>query len=192
MRWPATDRYGMDSAPGGLAFVQDLLNTLSGGKPRRADLLDDLGAARNWLDTAATEWGRSTGRPTPSVELHERDLEELRAFRDELHRLIDRPADGAPALPVLVATVRLDEAGVVHAEPAGTRWRKVASLALIECFEAQQADVWRRLKVCRNQRCATAFFDRSRNNSGVWHDVRVCGNAANLRAHRARKRTQSD
>jgi len=33
-----------------------------------------------------------------------------------------------------------------------------------------------------------AFFDRSRNNSGVWHDVKFCGNAANLRAFRARQR----
>jgi predicted RNA-binding Zn ribbon-like protein len=44
------------------------------------------------------------------------------------------------------------------------------------------------LKVCRNPRCRVAFYDRSRNNSGVWHDVRTCGNAANLRAHRERQR----
>jgi predicted RNA-binding Zn ribbon-like protein len=46
----------------------------------------------------------------------------------------------------------------------------------------------RRLKICRNPRCRVAFFDRSRNNSGVWRDVRTCGNAANLRAYRARQR----
>jgi len=199
MTWPATDRYGMDSAPGGLAFVQDLLNTFSAGKPREVDLLHDLGAAQEWLDTALSEWSRATGRRAPSVELSERDREELHAFRRLLRRLIDRPTGGAPsetgrdvpALPVLAATVRLDEKGAIRTEPAGTGWRKVASLALIECFEAQQADVWRRLKICRNPQCETAFFDRSRNNSGVWHDVRVCGNAANLRAYRARKRTHS-
>ncbi|WIX82772.1 CGNR zinc finger domain-containing protein [Amycolatopsis carbonis] len=27
-----------------------------------------------------------------------------------------------------------------------------------------------------------------RNNSRVWHDVKVCGNIANLRASRARRR----
>jgi predicted RNA-binding Zn ribbon-like protein len=35
--------------------------------------------------------------------------------------------------------------------------------------------------------CSAAFFDRSRNNSRVWHDVNVCGNLANLHAHRARE-----
>jgi predicted RNA-binding Zn ribbon-like protein len=36
-----------------------------------------------------------------------------------------------------------------------------------------------------------AFFDRSRNNSGVWHDVAACGNAINLRASRARRRARA-
>ncbi|MGY4921931.1 CGNR zinc finger domain-containing protein [Streptomyces sp. 900105755] len=31
----------------------------------------------------------------------------------------------------------------------------------------------------------------SRNDSGVWHSVKVCGNAANLRAYRARQRVPS-
>ncbi|MGV9881539.1 CGNR zinc finger domain-containing protein [Streptomyces sp. NPDC003006] len=48
----------------------------------------------------------------------------------------------------------------------------------------------RRLKTCRNPLCRVAFYDRSRNNSGVWHDVKTCGNAANLRAYRARRRGQ--
>ncbi|MGY3230346.1 putative RNA-binding Zn ribbon-like protein [Luteibacter sp. HA06] len=33
-----------------------------------------------------------------------------------------------------------------------------------------------------------AFQNRSKNASAVWHDVRVCGNAINLRASRARHR----
>jgi hypothetical protein len=31
---------------------------------------------------------------------------------------------------------------------------------------------------------------RSRNASGVWHSVRIRGNAINLRAHRERRRSQ--
>jgi len=53
------------------------------------------------------------------------------------------------------------------------------------------ADTWRRLKVCRNPRCQVAFFDRSRNNSGVWHSTKVCGNVENLRAHRARAKSSA-
>jgi predicted RNA-binding Zn ribbon-like protein len=33
-----------------------------------------------------------------------------------------------------------------------------------------------------------SFYDRSRNNSAVYHDSRQCGNAIYLRASRARKR----
>ncbi|TFV34142.1 CGNR zinc finger domain-containing protein [Streptomyces sp. T1317-0309] len=36
------------------------------------------------------------------------------------------------------------------------------------------------------------FYDRTRNNIGVWHSVRSCGNPANLRASRARKRVSAE
>jgi predicted RNA-binding Zn ribbon-like protein len=57
-----------------------------------------------------------------------------------------------------------------------------------EIFRAQATGAWRRLKVCRNVACSGAFYDLSRNNSRVWHDVHRCGNIANLRASRARRR----
>lgn len=80
--------------------------------------------------------------------------------------------------------------GSFFATISSSGWRAVLSLILIEILHAQRADTWRRLKVCRSERCRVTFFDRSRNNSGVWHDVRRCGHPANLRAYRARQRTQ--
>jgi predicted RNA-binding Zn ribbon-like protein len=68
----------------------------------------------------------------------------------------------------------------------GTRW--LASALWAEALLAQQAGLWPRLKLCHNADCRAAFFDTSRNNSGVWHDVSTCGNTANLRAFRERKR----
>ena len=56
-----------------------------------------------------------------------------------------------------------------------------------QVFLAQMAGTWKRLKLCHNPPCASAFYDRSKNNSGVWHDVKMCGNAVNLRASRARR-----
>jgi len=53
---------------------------------------------------------------------------------------------------------------------------------------AQTLDTLPRLKLCRNAACGSAFYDRSKNNSGVWHDVHTCGNSANLRASRARRK----
>ncbi|TQC38259.1 hypothetical protein EEB14_60590, partial [Rhodococcus sp. WS4] len=56
MTWPATERYELMGAPGGLGFVQDLLNTRPVGRPRQADLLGDLDSAQRWLDAALESW----------------------------------------------------------------------------------------------------------------------------------------
>jgi predicted RNA-binding Zn ribbon-like protein len=200
MTWSATERYGLDIAPGTLGLVQDLLNTGAGGAPRGGDLLADLTAAQEWADGVAHQWSTLTGQPAPPIVLDADGLDELRAFRDDLHRLAahavspEGEAEAVKPVPVqhgAAAALQLGEDGTVRLEPRGTGWRRLASLLLAATFDAQLADTRRRLKICRNPRCRVAFYDRSRNNSGVWHDVKTCGNAANLRAYRARRRAQS-
>ncbi len=97
---------------------------------------------------------------------------------------------GSPAGdPALVrATIVVDPGGDLALHPAGRGPGWFVSAVWVQVYLAQQAGTWRRLKLCRNRPCGSAFYDRSKNNSGVWHDVRVCGNAANLRASRARRR----
>ncbi|MFD3586139.1 CGNR zinc finger domain-containing protein [Streptomyces sp. NPDC058683] len=191
MSWPATMRYDTGSAPEGLAFVQDLMNTISAGKPRTSDLLADPDDAQTWLDEALAQWNQATGGLAAGIELAPHDHEELRAFREDLRRAAAQgQGEALPPLHIAAVVMELGKDGQVRPVPRGTGWRRVAALALIEVFQAQQTGTWHRLKVCRNDRCGTTFFDRSRNNSGVWHDVKVCGNAANLRAYRARQRTQ--
>lgn len=195
--WNATQRYDMESAPGGLGFVHDLLNTKSAGKPRRSDLLLDLGLAQGWVDAGLKQWALATGRRYVEVKLTERDLEHLRYFRDELAGTLNAEGDPAAvassdvdALPTVWTTatsLKLKSNGMVQAEPQGAGAGHIESLAMTEIFQAQLAGTWHRIKLCRSEKCRVAFFDRSRNNSGVWHDVKICGNPANLRAHRARK-----
>src|SRR4051794_29264118 len=200
MAWSASTRYEVDPAPHGLALVHDLLNTIPAGRPRAADLLDDLGDAQTWVDQALGCWAEETAQVAAQVHLAESDLEELRGLRAELRRLVasrngDAPQgvelDVAPAVHVAAAALRMDREGRVVLEPRGQGWRYVAALVLLEVFQAQRADTWRRLKMCRNTRCTTAFYDRSRNNSGVWHPTKICGNLENLRAHRARQRVRT-
>jgi hypothetical protein len=207
MPWPATGRYDIDCAPGGLGLVQDLLNTIASGVPQQPDLLADLKSAQTWVNIATARLSAATGQPVPAVVLDDPGLQELRAFRDELHDevaarghavpepgdAVPRPTGTGPAVPrTASATLRLGEDGSVHVEPRGTGWQLLISLVLAALFEAQWADTRRRIKTCRNPRCRVAFYDRSRNNSGVWHSVRICGYPANLRAHRARQRGQRD
>ena len=193
MSWPATDRYGLSHAPGGLGFVQDVLNTHPTQRPAMADLLGDLDGAQTWLDGAVQNWSQETGVPQSGVLLREADLDKLRGLRADLTSLLrsaNQPRD-ATLLPSASVSARVGADGKALLEPRGDGHRRVSAIVLIETFTAQRLDTWRRLKICRNEVCSLSFYDRSRNNSAVYHDSRVCGNAAYLRASRARKRQRA-
>jgi predicted RNA-binding Zn ribbon-like protein len=188
MSWSTTTRYASTVADGGLALVQDLMNTIPAGRPRATDLLQDVETAQGWADTALADWAEATGRPAPTVVLDERGLGELQALRADLRGAVAGSGASGPELRNASVGLSLGADGHVDLHPRGQGWRVLVGQILIEVFEAQRADTWRRLKTCRNDRCAVAFYDRSRNNSGTWHNVRICGNAVNLRASRARRR----
>ena len=57
---------------------------------------------------------------------------------------------------------------------------------LVPVAEAARDGSWERVKACRADDCKWAFYDRSRNRSGVWCDMAVCGNRAKVRAYRSR------
>ncbi|MED7827140.1 ABATE domain-containing protein, partial [Streptomyces chiangmaiensis] len=139
MSGSGTVRYAIESAPGGLAFVQELMNTISAGKPRTRDLLTDLAEAQAWLDQALEQWSRTTGTSMARIELDHGDQEQLRAFRDDLRRAAGQGRDDTlPPLRTASIAMQLGGSGEVHPEPRGTGWRRVAALALIEIFQAQQ------------------------------------------------------
>lgn len=195
MPWSATSRYALAPAPGALGLAQDLLNTAPAG--HKPDLLADLASARTWVSEATAQWSAATGQPVPEVVLDAGDLQMLRAFRDDLRAVTAGEHDGAPdtgpEAPVLhtgAAALQLGADGSVRLHPQETGPQALVMLVLAALLEGQQAGTGRRLKTCRNPRCRVAFYDRSRNASGVWHSVRICGNAINLRAHRERRRSQ--
>ena len=186
--WTAGERYGIGPAPGGLALVQDLLNTVGAGRPRERDLLADLVLADEWATAAMDAWSAGSGITVEPRGLAEDDVARLRDLRADLRSCMGAStASSREVLRTLTASVALHRDGRVVLAPRGEGWRPLATAVLLEIAAAQQVDSWRRLKLCRNTRCAVAFFDRSKNCSGVWHDVRVCGNAVNLRASRARR-----
>ena len=45
---------------------------------------------------------------------------------------------------------------------------------------------WDRLRGCANPTCRSVFWDRSKNRSGRWCSLSVCGNQAKVRAYRER------
>ncbi|MFF1967510.1 CGNR zinc finger domain-containing protein [Streptomyces sp. NPDC058232] len=153
------------------------------------DLLADLEVAQRWLDVSLEQWSEEAGVRQERVILSEDGMGKLRDLRADLNTLVRHdPGQGGPLFPSASVAARVGADGEVILEPRGGGSRRVGSIVLIETFTAQRLDTWRRLKVCGNDRCGVSFYDRSRNNSGVWHDARVCGNAINLRASRARRR----
>jgi CGNR zinc finger len=59
---------------------------------------------------------------------------------------------------------------------------------LLIVHRSQQDGSWSRLKICANDECQWAFFDRSRNQQGNWCNMAVCGNRLKNRELRARRR----
>lgn len=196
MTWPATERCFPTAVPGGLGLVQDILNTVPSCRPEEADLLGDVTAAQAWVSVALPTWAERTGRTSVRLTLTEEDLPKLRQLREQMRRaLLSRcgTTSGETARFTSCALqVNLHGDAALTTEPEGEGWRWLTSAILCEALLAQTTGEWRRLKICRNEQCGRAFYDRSRNNSGVWHSTRGCGNAANLRASRQRRRAGAE
>jgi predicted RNA-binding Zn ribbon-like protein len=65
----------------------------------------------------------------------------------------------------------------------------VALGSLTSTIAAAQVDgTWSRLKACRGVHCGWAFYDHSRNQSGHWCSMSVCGSRSKAREYRRRQR----
>jgi predicted RNA-binding Zn ribbon-like protein len=72
-------------------------------------------------------------------------------------------------------------------EPAAGGTAAAALGELLATVHASMGDgTWARLKACRASDCQWAFYDHSRNRSGTWCSMEVCGNRAKARNFRAR------
>ncbi|WP_305783193.1 CGNR zinc finger domain-containing protein [Symbioplanes lichenis] len=167
-------RYRVAVAPGDLRLVQELLNTAAKDDGRDPDLLDAAALTAQWLRAYGIA-GDSPG------------VSDLRTLRDALREALLAGDDHA-GTPRVTASARLvlDAGGAVTTE-APDSLAALAGRVLLAVRDAQLAGTWSRMKLCRNPACRVAFWDSSRNTSGVWHDVRTCGNVANLRKSRARR-----
>ncbi|MDT9700253.1 CGNR zinc finger domain-containing protein [Streptomyces sp. P17] len=188
----ASERYSDRIATGPLILVQEVLNTRAAGKPALEDLLSMPETAASWLSIALGEWSRRSGSQAPAIEVDEPGLVRLQQLRASLQMAVagavrDAPVRPAPKGVSGALDVRIDADGAFSLAPRGKDTSWVVAAALNEIANAQLLGTWRRLKMCRNRNCSVAFYDGTNNNNGVWHDVRICGNAVNLRASRQRR-----
>jgi hypothetical protein len=187
----ASERYGVSVAPEGLRFVQELANSISHDRPPAAsDLLDEVFDCQTWLDEVVAEWIDIHGIPKPDISLDAKKVVQLRSLRTALRKLIQGNESGQRSAFSGLELKIGDDASSLIPSGSGVAWLKRA--LAIEWILAQQSGDVARLKLCRNTSCAVAFYDHSKNNSRVWHDVARCGNAANVRAYRARQQSDAD
>jgi predicted RNA-binding Zn ribbon-like protein len=185
--WSASHRYELASAPGGIGLVQDFLNTV-GIQEHGPDLLTDSALAQAWATDAVGTWSGLRGVDAEPPALNDADLPKLRALRDTVAQMLAGQQPDGRGVGGVSTSFAVSGAGEVQLVPAGSGWRWLASALWGEILLSQQAGTWRRLKQCHRHGCDSTFYDRSKNNSGVWHNVKTCGNAENLRASRARRR----
>jgi hypothetical protein len=181
-----SDRYLAPIAPPGLHLTQALANSPA-RTPDDYDPLADITTARAWIDTLAQEWVAVHGGPQPRIELTSADLDLVHRLRATVLALLlpgNKPDVASVSSPVDVVV----DGHRIELIPTGTGGQWLASAVSAELLLAQQDDVLRRLKLCREPGCRTAFYDRSNNNSKVWHNVDLCGAAQRMREYRQRRR----
>jgi predicted RNA-binding Zn ribbon-like protein len=174
-------------APGRLELVRGFVNSI--------DLeqgLDPLTAPDH-----LAEWCQGAGVCRDTREV---DLDELRRFREALRDVLETHAgngDEAAAWQALepfagAARYRLRITGERRPalQPEGSGAGAVIAELFAIVYDAIGAGTWRRLKACRKHSCRYAFYDRSKNGSGAWCDMSVCGNR--VKAQRRRQRQKAD
>jgi predicted RNA-binding Zn ribbon-like protein len=174
-------------APEPLRLVQAFVNTrdIEAG----TDELTDPEALRAWF--------LREGLPGAEEPPGPGDLERAVAVREAL-RALALANNGEPLDPRAVVVlnrvaerarlvVRFDGWGRAELVPAERGVDAAIARILAAAVRAEAEGTWPRLKACRNHTCGWVFYDRSRNRSGTWCTMAVCGNLMKARAYRARR-----
>jgi predicted RNA-binding Zn ribbon-like protein len=178
-------------APGDLAVVQAFVNT--NDIEQAHDQLRGRRELRAWLSR----------RDVPGADRRVSDAQWQRtiAVREGLRALAAANND----LPVDADAIRRLDAAAAHLSvvprlDVDSRWRLEPRADGVDGFLervlgitlAAMADgSWDRVKACQSDSCRWVFYDSSRNRSGTWCTMALCGARAKARAYRARKRGRS-
>ncbi|MEU0442870.1 CGNR zinc finger domain-containing protein [Streptomyces sp. NPDC006186] len=160
-------------APGGLALVESLVNTI------------DLESGADALDTAE---GRARfGLTEPDVDAARELRESLRAALlahagHPPHRTVTPLAGLLAAAPLVVTVDPADGSAAIAPADEGPLLSRVAAAVA----EAVVAGTWMRLKACEADTCHWAYYDRSPAGRSRWCSMQVCGARAKMRRYRAK------
>lgn len=174
-------------APTPLIMVQGLVNTFSWDD--QVELMGDAEESRAWLVSADLLAADASVSPA--------EHETLIALREAVREMLESNHTGEPAPE---ATKTLAELSARHPvayevkddgeiglslEPAPDVDALIGqTLGVIH--QAQNLDQWSRLNICAAEDCRWAFYDASKNRSGTWCKMEICGNRTKNRRYRTK------
>jgi predicted RNA-binding Zn ribbon-like protein len=175
------------AAPGELDYVRLFVNTLD--LETHEEELADPASTAAWF----AERGLLPGTET----LTDSDVRQAHEMREALRKLL-LAHNGAPLEPAAVESVnaaaksaelvvRFDDHGSAALAPVRPGVDGALGRLLAIVYRAMADGTWERLKACPADDCEWAFYDWSKNGSGTWCDMAVCGNRAKARAYRERR-----
>lgn len=142
-------------------------------------------------------WFRERGLLPDGSRVKEGDLARARRLREALRALLaanNGCGDGTGAFMTLNEVAerarllaRFVEGDGISLAPAAGGVDGALGEILAAVHAGMEAGTWGRLKACRNSGCVWAFYDRSRNRSGSWCSMDICGNRIKTRAYRRRR-----
>jgi predicted RNA-binding Zn ribbon-like protein len=155
---------------------------------RNTETLVSADALRDWL--------KAHGILSSSTRLAADDLDRVLAVREGLRALAfanngcELQLDAIEAMRQASDGARLE----IRIEPDAPRLvpdtttieGAIAALFAITARAMIDGD-WLRLKACPGDHCGWAFYDHSRNQSGRWCSMKVCGHRQKSRAYYRRK-----
>lgn len=178
---------GSKPAPGELALVQALVNTLD--LEANTDDVGDPVVLKAWL----VRFGLLGG----SAAVAERDWQMMMALRESLRQALmlnNGETLGEPVLDRLnhvvsqfQITVAFRSDGRADITQSSTGIAGAAGQLLVIVAQAIMDGSWTRLKVCSSSSCRWAFYDSSKNQSGRWCTMSVCGSRLKARQYRKRR-----
>ena len=203
-----TEPGGRVPAPRTLRLVQEFINTYNIERAHLGLRTDEFAAPadlRRWLTARGLLPGAAAVRASDvrrAVAVREALRRLTRAHNHAHagpaagmrgHRRMPATAEAADTLGRLARDARL----VIQVRPDGTLGLEpeapgvVGALGrlLAAALVAQVDGTWRRLKACR--RCHWAFYDHSRNRSGAWCSMSICGNRVKATTYRTQRRVHA-
>lgn len=182
---------GRVAAPGHLGLLQAFVNT-------HFDLVEEHGADLLATPAGLRRWLSDHGLLTPRARVTTADLHRALVVREGLRKLIAAHDVGDSALRAELnraftgasLDVRLTPRGAELVPVGGTGLDRALGSLLAILARAMVDGSWERLKVCPGRHCGWVFYDHSRNNSGRWCSMNVCGGREKARAHYRRQRSR--